>query len=55
MFHIFFIDGMAYRDSYTSWFDKSKSDEKQMLDSFAGICRNKKVSLYNTVQIRLYM
>jgi len=34
--------GMAYRESFMNWFDKSKSEEKQMLESFANTCRNNK-------------
>ena len=36
---------MAYRESFMNWFDKSKSEEKQMLESFANTCRNNKVSI----------
>ena len=41
----FFLDGMSYRESYASWFERCKSDEEHMMSSFADICRNKKVLL----------
>ena len=41
----FFLDGMSYRESYSSWFERCKSDEEHMMSSFADICRNKKVPL----------
>ena len=42
-FYSIFIDGMAFRDNFTHWLDKSQSEEKQILDSFATTCRNQKV------------
>ena len=36
---------MSYRESYTSWFERCKSDEEHMMSSFADICKNKKVPL----------
>ena len=38
-----YLDGMAYRDSYISWIDKSQSECKKMMESFADKCRNEKV------------
>lgn len=37
------VDGMAFRDSYMSWMEKSKKEGKDMLESFADTCRNQKV------------
>ncbi|XP_068695010.1 universal stress protein in QAH/OAS sulfhydrylase 3'region-like isoform X2 [Montipora capricornis] len=34
--------GMAYYDSYRKWFEKSKIESKNMMDSFAETCRNSK-------------
>lgn len=36
--------GMSYRESYSSWFERCKSDEEHMMSSFADICRNKKMN-----------
>ncbi|KAL9989518.1 hypothetical protein ACROYT_G004078 [Oculina patagonica] len=34
--------GMAFRDSYMSWMDRSQKEGKEMLESFANTCKNQK-------------
>lgn len=43
--YIWSVDGMAFRDSYMSWVDKSQSESKKMMESFADKCRDQKVSV----------
>jgi len=46
---IWSVDGMAFRDSYMSWVDKSQSESKKMMESFADKCRDQKVSVVTSL------